>query len=117
MNKKVAHAHLRMLNPLPQNLAEVLRAYKTVLMPEMNLGQLAMLLRAAYLVDVQSFSRVRGLPLSPSELASELADVIETTAGHTAEHQHLEVTEDEPQLEAVGPGARSSYLASNGRSS
>ncbi len=117
MNKKVAHAHLRMLNPFPQNLAEVLRAYKTVLVPEMNLGQLSMLLRAAYLVDVQSFSRVRGLPLSPSELASELADVIETTAGHTAEHQHLEVTEDEPQMEAVGPGARSPYVASNGRSS
>jgi 2-oxoglutarate/2-oxoacid ferredoxin oxidoreductase subunit alpha len=117
MNKNVAHAHLRMLNPFPRNLAEVLRSYKTVLVPEMNLGQLSMLLRAAYLVDVRSFSRVRGLPLSPSELASELADVIETTAGHTAEHQHLDVTEDEPQLEAVGPGARPSYLISNGRTS
>ncbi|OYO18388.1 2-oxoglutarate ferredoxin oxidoreductase subunit alpha [Enemella dayhoffiae] len=68
----VARAHLRHLNPFPANLGEVLRSYDKVIVPEMNLGQLAMLLRAKYLVDVQSYSRVRGLPISLSELARDL---------------------------------------------
>jgi 2-oxoglutarate/2-oxoacid ferredoxin oxidoreductase subunit alpha len=69
---RVATAHLRNLNPLPANTGEVLRRYRRVLLPEMNLGQLALLLRAKYLVDVVSYTRVRGLPF-PS---AELADVI-----------------------------------------
>ena len=71
----VATTHLRHLNPFPHNTAEVLRRYERVIMPEMNLGQCAMLLRAAYLVDVQSHTAVRGLPFK----ASELAEVIRTT--------------------------------------
>ncbi|MBK8468592.1 MAG: 2-oxoacid:acceptor oxidoreductase subunit alpha [Candidatus Phosphoribacter sp.] len=70
----VAVAHLRHLNPFPRNTAEVLRRYERVIMPEMNLGQCAMLLRAAYLVDVQSYTAVRGLPFK----GSELADIIRT---------------------------------------
>ena len=58
----VAQAHLRHLNPFPANTGEVLRAYKRVIVPEMNLGQLALLLRAKYLVDIQSHTAVRGLP-------------------------------------------------------
>jgi 2-oxoglutarate ferredoxin oxidoreductase subunit alpha len=77
IGKKVAHAHLRHLNPFPRNLGEVLRRYDAVLVPEMNTGQLALLLRARYLVDVQTFSRVRGLPISTSELAGEVADLID----------------------------------------
>ncbi len=69
----VAQAHLRHLNPLPANTGEVLRAYDRVLLPEMNLGQLALLLRGKYLVDVVGYNRVRGLPFK----AEELADVIE----------------------------------------
>jgi 2-oxoglutarate ferredoxin oxidoreductase subunit alpha len=65
---KIAQAHLRHLNPFPTNTGEVLRAYSKVLVPELNLGQLAMLLRARYLVDVQSFNRIRGLPLRSQEL-------------------------------------------------
>ena len=65
-------AHLRHLNPFPANLGEVLRRYDRVIVPEMNLGQLALLLRAEYLVDVHSYSRVRGLPISLSELARDL---------------------------------------------
>ena len=68
----VAQTHLRHLNPFPANLGEVLRSYDRVIVPEMNLGQLAMLLRAKYLVDVHSYSRVRGLPISLSELARDL---------------------------------------------
>src|SRR6478672_1081284 len=68
----VARAHLRHVNPFPSNTGEVLRAYKRVIVPEMNLGQLALLLRAKYLVDVQSHTQVRGLPFT----ATDLADVI-----------------------------------------
>ncbi len=70
--RKIARAHLRHLNPFPANLGQVLSSYKTVIVPEINLGQLTMLLRSRYLIDVQSYSRVRGLPLSSSELAAEL---------------------------------------------
>ena len=69
---RVARAHLRHLNPFPANTGEVLRRYRRVLVPEMNLGQLALLLRAKYLVDAVGYNRVRGLPF----MATELADAI-----------------------------------------
>jgi 2-oxoglutarate/2-oxoacid ferredoxin oxidoreductase subunit alpha len=72
----VAQAHLRHLNPFPANLAEVLTAYEKVLVPEINLGQLALLLRGRYLVDVISYNRVRGLPFQAAELAGVIQDVI-----------------------------------------
>ncbi len=72
----VAHAHFRHLNPLPRNTGEVLRAYDRVLLPEMNLGQLALLLRAKYLVDVIGYNKVRGLPFTAEELATVIKDVI-----------------------------------------
>ncbi|HHU39347.1 MAG TPA: 2-oxoacid:acceptor oxidoreductase subunit alpha [Propionibacterium sp.] len=75
--RSIAVTHIRHLNPLPANTGEVLRAYDRVVVPEMNSGQLAMILRAKYLVDVQSYSRVRGLPISPAELAPHLVDVID----------------------------------------
>ncbi|MGL4176408.1 MAG: 2-oxoacid:acceptor oxidoreductase subunit alpha [Dermatophilaceae bacterium] len=71
----VARAHLRHLNPFPANLGEVLRRYDRVLLPEMNLGQLALLLRGRYLVDIRSHTSVRGLPFT----TVGLADVISTT--------------------------------------
>jgi 2-oxoglutarate ferredoxin oxidoreductase subunit alpha len=72
----VAQAHLRHLNPFPPNLGEVLRRYDKVLVPEINLGQLALLLRGRYLVDVISYNRVRGLPFQASELTGVIEDVI-----------------------------------------
>ena len=72
---KVATAHLRHLNPLPANLGEVLRKYDKVLVPEINLGQLALLLRGKYLVDVISYNRVRGLPFRAAELAAIISDL------------------------------------------
>jgi len=69
---KVARAHLRHLNPFPANTGDVLRRYRTVLVPEMNMGQLALLLRGKYLVDVQSFTQVRGLPFTTIELADAI---------------------------------------------
>lgn len=70
--QKIAVVHLRWLNPFPANLGDVLRKYHRVIVPEMNLGQLAMMLRAKYLVDAESYSRVRGLPISPGELEVDL---------------------------------------------
>jgi 2-oxoglutarate ferredoxin oxidoreductase subunit alpha len=69
----VARAHLRHLNPMPANTGEVLKAYDRVIVPEMNLGQLAMLLRAEHLVDVRSHTAVRGLPFTTVELADVIA--------------------------------------------
>ncbi|GAB3305873.1 2-oxoacid:acceptor oxidoreductase subunit alpha [Epidermidibacterium keratini] len=66
---QIAQAHVRHLNPLPPDLGEVLQRYERVVVPEMNLGQFAMLLRAKYLVDVQGYNQVRGLPFGASELA------------------------------------------------
>jgi 2-oxoglutarate ferredoxin oxidoreductase subunit alpha len=73
---QVAQAHFRHLNPLPANTGEVLRRYDKVLLPEMNLGQLALLLRAKYLVDVIGYNKVRGLPFKADELATVIKDVI-----------------------------------------
>ena len=72
----VAQAHLRHLSPFPANLGDVLRAYDKVLVPEINLGQLALLLRGRYLIDVISYNRVRGLPFRAAELAGVIEDVI-----------------------------------------
>jgi 2-oxoglutarate ferredoxin oxidoreductase subunit alpha len=76
MGLSVAQAHLRHLNPLPANLGDVLRAYKTVLLPEMNLGQLALLLRGRYLVDLKSYTKVSGLPFKAEELQNVFLDAL-----------------------------------------
>jgi 2-oxoglutarate ferredoxin oxidoreductase subunit alpha len=70
---EIAHAHLRHLNPFPANLGDVLHRYKTVVAPEMNLGQLALLLRAKYLVDVRSVTKVAGMAF----LADEVEGIID----------------------------------------
>jgi 2-oxoglutarate ferredoxin oxidoreductase subunit alpha len=72
----VARAHLRHLNPFPPNLVDVLHRYDKVLVPEINLGQLALLLRGRFLVDVISYNQVRGLPFQSAELAGVIEDVI-----------------------------------------
>jgi len=69
----VAQAHIQYLNPLPRNTGDVLRRYPRVLVPEMNLGQLAMLLRAEFLVDAVSYTKVRGRPLTARELEEAIA--------------------------------------------
>ena len=75
---RIAQAHLRHLNPFPSNLGEVLKSYDRVIVPEMNLGQLAMLLRAKYLVDTVNYNQVRGLPFKSAELVSVITDVIDS---------------------------------------
>lgn len=76
---KVARAHLRHLNPLPRNIGEILRRYPKVVLPEMNLGQLALLLRGRYLVEIQSVTKVAGRAF----LADELEEVIDAALDGT----------------------------------
>jgi 2-oxoglutarate/2-oxoacid ferredoxin oxidoreductase subunit alpha len=78
---KVAVAHLRHLNPFPANLGEVLAAYDKVLIPEMNLGQLRLLVRARYLVDAAGYNKVRGLPFKGEELADAIIGLLDEGAG------------------------------------
>jgi len=73
----IAQVHLRHINPFPADLGEILARYDKVVIPEMNLGQLAMLIRAKYLVDALSFTQVRGMPFKADELADMLQGVID----------------------------------------
>ncbi|MFF9509918.1 2-oxoacid:acceptor oxidoreductase subunit alpha [Streptomyces sp. NPDC014724] len=73
----IAQAHLRNLNPFPTNLGEVLKRYDKVVVPEMNLGQLATLIRAKYLVDAHSYNQVNGMPFKAEQLATALKEAID----------------------------------------
>jgi 2-oxoglutarate ferredoxin oxidoreductase subunit alpha len=79
--RSIAQVHLRHLNPLPADLGDILSRFERVVCPEMNLGQLAMILRARYLIDIQSHTQVRGLPFRAAELAAVLQDTIDGTTG------------------------------------
>ncbi|MGV9756468.1 2-oxoacid:acceptor oxidoreductase subunit alpha [Streptomyces tricolor] len=73
----IAQAHLRHLNPFPRNLGTVLKGYDKVVIPEMNLGQLATLVRAKYLVDAHSYNQVNGMPFKAEQLAAALKEAID----------------------------------------
>ncbi|MCZ9353345.1 2-oxoacid:acceptor oxidoreductase subunit alpha [Streptomyces mutabilis] len=73
----IAQAHLRHLNPFPHNLGDVLKKYDKVVVPEMNLGQLATLVRAKYLVDAESYNQVNGMPFKAEQLATVLKETID----------------------------------------
>jgi 2-oxoglutarate ferredoxin oxidoreductase subunit alpha len=75
--ESIAQAHLRHLNPFPRNLGEVLKRYDRVVIPEMNLGQLATLVRAKYLVDAHSYNQVNGMPFKAEQLAAALKEAID----------------------------------------
>jgi 2-oxoglutarate ferredoxin oxidoreductase subunit alpha len=75
--RKVAQANLVHLNPFPRNLGEVLHRYPKILVPEMNLGQLVRLLRAEYLVDARSYTKVQGLPFRTDELEAAIGALID----------------------------------------
>jgi 2-oxoglutarate ferredoxin oxidoreductase subunit alpha len=72
----VAHAHLRHLNPFPANTEKVLRSYRRVLIPEVNLGQLLMLIRAQFLIDAEGYDRVRGKPFTIAEIATQAERIL-----------------------------------------
>jgi 2-oxoglutarate ferredoxin oxidoreductase subunit alpha len=75
--RSVAHAHLRHLNPFPANLEAVLRSYRRVLIPEVNLGQLLLLIRARFLVDAVGYDKVRGKPFRIAEIEAEAERILD----------------------------------------
>ena len=75
--REVAHAHLRHLNPFPENLGEVLAAYDHVLIPEINTGQLAHLIRAKYLIPTIGHNRVQGLPMKAREIETKIHEILD----------------------------------------
>jgi 2-oxoglutarate/2-oxoacid ferredoxin oxidoreductase subunit alpha len=76
LGHRIGHVHLRHLNPLPANLGEVLKRYKTVLVPELNMGQLLWVLRAKYLVNAVGLNKIQGRPFKQSELEQKIAELV-----------------------------------------
>jgi 2-oxoglutarate/2-oxoacid ferredoxin oxidoreductase subunit alpha len=75
--KRVDHAHVMHLNPFPPNLGDVLARYQKLLVPEMNLGQLSRLVRAEYLADAHTLSKVQGIPFKASEIEAEILELLD----------------------------------------
>ena len=73
---KVSQAHLSYINPLPKNTGEVLKRFKTILIPEINLGQLSKLIRSEFLIPVEQFNLVRGLPFKVSDIAGKITEIL-----------------------------------------
>jgi 2-oxoglutarate ferredoxin oxidoreductase subunit alpha len=76
-----AQVHLRHLNPFPRDLGEILARYEKVLIPEMNLGQLALLIRGHYLVDAVGYNQVNGMPLKAADLAEAIGNLVAEAEG------------------------------------
>jgi 2-oxoglutarate ferredoxin oxidoreductase subunit alpha len=76
LGRRIGHLHLRHLNPLPANLAEVFKRYKKILVPELNMGQLLWLLRAKYLIDAEGLNKIQGRPFKQSELEQKIEEVL-----------------------------------------
>jgi 2-oxoglutarate/2-oxoacid ferredoxin oxidoreductase subunit alpha len=74
---RIGHVHLRHLNPLPRNLDEVMRRYKHVLVPEMNMGQLSFVLRGKFLVDAIGYNKIQGRPFKQAEIEAKIEEVLE----------------------------------------
>jgi len=74
--RSIGHVHLRHLNPLPRNLGEVIKRFKKVLVPEMNMGQLLMILRAKFLVDAQGYNKIQGKPFKTSEIENKIEQML-----------------------------------------
>src|SRR5690606_22844954 len=78
---RVAQTHLRHVNPFPKDLGEILARYDKVLVPEMNLGQLSLLLRAEFLVDTVGYNQVNGMPIKAADLAEVVASLVSEVDG------------------------------------
>lgn len=73
---RLSHAHLRYLNPMPKNTGQVLKNFKTILIPEINLGQLAHLIRSEFLISVEQLNLVRGLPLKVNDILEKINSLL-----------------------------------------
>jgi 2-oxoglutarate ferredoxin oxidoreductase subunit alpha len=76
LGRRIGHVHLRHLNPLPANLGALMQRYRKVLVPEMNMGQLLILLRSRYLVDAIGFNKIQGKPFKQAELEARIEEVL-----------------------------------------
>jgi len=76
--KSVAHTHLRYLNPFPKNLGEIIKRYDKVLIPELNVGQLRMLIRGTYLADAVGLNKIQGKPFLVSEIVRKIDELLGT---------------------------------------
>jgi len=76
-NRSIGHVHLRYLNPLPRNLGDVIKRYKQVLVPEMNMGQLLIVLRAKYLVDAHGYNKIQGKPFKQAEIEQKIEEMLD----------------------------------------
>jgi 2-oxoglutarate ferredoxin oxidoreductase subunit alpha len=85
----VAHAHLVHLNPFPANLGEVLESYPSILVPEANLGQLVKLVRAEFLVDAKSFTKVQGVPFHAAQIEDAVLEMLGMDAGASLQTQDV----------------------------
>ncbi len=74
--RKIGHLHLRYLNPLPANLGDILKRYRKVLVPELNMGQLVWVLRAKYLVDAVGLNKIQGRPFKQNELEQKIEEML-----------------------------------------
>jgi 2-oxoglutarate/2-oxoacid ferredoxin oxidoreductase subunit alpha len=81
--KAVTHCHLRWLNPLPKDLGDIMKRFKKVLIPELNLGQLRTIIRANYLVDAIGLNKVQGKPFSVAEVANKMEAILQGDAATT----------------------------------
>ncbi len=104
--KCVAHAHLVHLNPFPSNLGPVLASYSNVLVPEMNLGQLSRLVKAEFLVDVISLTKVKGVPFKAAEIESAILGVLADldSVSNEGEDQRDEGSEDHAEVSGARAG-------------
>ena len=75
--KRIGHVHLRYLNPFPRNLGDILKRFKQVLVPEMNMGQLLMVLRAKFLVDAQGYNKIQGKPFKQTEIEQKIEEMLD----------------------------------------
>jgi 2-oxoglutarate ferredoxin oxidoreductase subunit alpha len=75
--RRIGHVHLRHLNPMPKNLGVILGRYDKILVPEMNMGQLVMLLRAKFLVDAQGYNKIQGKPFKQSEIEDKIEELLD----------------------------------------
>jgi len=81
----VASAHLRYLNPFPGNIETVLRSYKRVLIPELNTGQLSLLIRARFVIDAVPFNKISGQPFKIAEIEAKIEEVLGLRGPYTIE--------------------------------
>ena len=87
-----AQVHLRHLNPFPQDLGEILKRYDKVLVPEMNLGQLSLLIRGKFLVDAIGYNQVNGMPLKAAELAAAIGNLVAEAEGIAQDQMTADLT-------------------------